>query len=303
MKTGCWFLLALGLTACSKSSIQPSSSGRPYEVLLIGDSDSVVYQILDKNTEGLPQPEPLFDIQTSDKSQLEGTTLQLARSIVRVKINAKAYPHTDMRCRRNVYAKPQMLIDITAPSLAALKKDFGKKGHQLEEMLNRFEMKEAINRLQREHNPQAEQKLEKMFGISMKIPSDMLSSKQGKDFLWLSNNANSGMQNICVFWTDNADSVLAVNIKGEQPHMYMRTVPESLIYSHTNERAITRGLWDMVGDAMGGPFVAHTLNVNGRKLTALAFVYAPEMKKRNKMRQTEASLYTMTIKNYHQNGK
>ena len=55
----------------------------------------------------------------------------------------------------------------------------------------------------------------------------------------------------------------------------------------------------MHGDAMGGSFVAHSAadSARGRIIVAEAFVYAPEMKKRNLMRQVEAALYTLKIKN------
>jgi hypothetical protein len=56
----------------------------------------------------------------------------------------------------------------------------------------------------------------------------------------------------------------------------------------------------MVGDAMGGPYVARTLYLPtpGKELqagvfTIFTFVYAPESTKRNKIRQLEAVLYTI----------
>ena len=54
----------------------------------------------------------------------------------------------------------------------------------------------------------------------------------------------------------------------------------------------------MEGDAMGGPFISHTLDdsIRHRVITVEGFVYAPEMKKRNLMRQLEAVLYTLKVK-------
>ena len=58
-----------------------------------------------------------------------------------------------------------------------------------------------------------------------------------------------------------------------------------------------RGLWDVKGDVMGGPFVSHTRldEANNRIITAEAFIYEPEKKKRNLMRQAEAALYTLKL--------
>ena len=62
----------------------------------------------------------------------------------------------------------------------------------------------------------------------------------------------------------------------------------------------TRGLWKIMhGEAMGGPFVSLTRldQVNGRVVTAEAFLYAAGQKKRNALRQMEAILYTLKMPN------
>jgi hypothetical protein len=65
----------------------------------------------------------------------------------------------------------------------------------------------------------------------------------------------------------------------------------------------TRGLWKMLdGEAMGGPFVSLTRldPVNGRVVTAEAFLFAAGQKKRNALRQIEAILYTLEMPNERQ---
>jgi len=62
----------------------------------------------------------------------------------------------------------------------------------------------------------------------------------------------------------------------------------------------TRGLWKILdGEAMGGPFVSLTRldQVNGRVVTAEAFLFAAGQKKRNAMRQMEAILYSLVMPN------
>ena len=58
-----------------------------------------------------------------------------------------------------------------------------------------------------------------------------------------------------------------------------------------------RGLWEMENDMMGGPFVSHARvdRPNGRVVVVEAFIYAPEKKKRDLMRQMEAALYTLNL--------
>ena len=60
---------------------------------------------------------------------------------------------------------------------------------------------------------------------------------------------------------------------------------------------VLRGLWKMVGDMMGGPFVSHVRldEKNNRVVVAEGFVFAPETDKRNFIRRIEAALYTLRL--------
>ena len=61
--------------------------------------------------------------------------------------------------------------------------------------------------------------------------------------------------------------------------------------------AVVRGLWEMEGDMMGGPFVSHACldEKRQRVVVAEAFVYAPHTTKANLMRRAEASLWTFRV--------
>jgi hypothetical protein len=58
-----------------------------------------------------------------------------------------------------------------------------------------------------------------------------------------------------------------------------------------------RGLWEMQGDMMGGPFVSHARldEKNNRVVVVEGFVFAPETNKRNYIRRIEAALYTLQL--------
>lgn len=294
-------LCLLWLTACNdNSSLQPTSGGKPYEVVVIGTDTMAVNTVrnaLAALTEtALPQPEPSFDVSVV-YGEVDAST-QYARSIVVVTADSTLSTQPMIRYEKNVYARPQMIVYLKTPSTEQLKTFLQGKGTAaIAELLSRAEINRQISHLRTHHSMKALELAEKQFGYRIHAPEDMLSSKQGKDFLWLSNNANSGMQNICIFYTNQMDSVLKENIKGEKDGMYMKTVAASLIQTHADGRDIIRGLWEMEGDAMGGPFVAHSWkdSTTGKTITALAFVYAPETKKRNKMKQLEAVLYTIKI--------
>jgi hypothetical protein len=58
-----------------------------------------------------------------------------------------------------------------------------------------------------------------------------------------------------------------------------------------------RGLWDLENGFMGGPFLSHSVYdaKRDRIVTVDGYVYHPNQKKRVKMRQLEAIIYSMEI--------
>ena len=178
-------------------------------------------------------------------------------------------------------------------------------------------MNTAISYLKAHHQDKAQASIREAFHVEMLIPEDMTASKQGKQFVWFSNQQAQGMQNICVYtypakgldteeWIVKRDSIMKVNIPGEEEGMYMTTVRNGIsqerIKLKDQERLVIRGLWEMKNDMMGGPLVAHVIydSAHATVMVAEGFVFAPESKKRNKIRQLEAALYTLNTQN---NGK
>ena len=311
-----WLLIVLLLVACdSRNPLLPKSGGRPYEVVVEDDCDSMIFRALDIDVEGLPQREPSFDVTIVTHDRPKDMT-RLARNIVRVDINPK-YDKAEIRYAQNVDAKPQMRIHVVAPTTEVLQKTMPVIAPQLRNLLNRAEMNTAISYLKAHHQDKAQASIREAFHVEMLIPEDMTASKQGKQFVWFSNQQAQGMQNICVYtypakgldteeWIVKRDSIMKVNIPGEEEGMYMTTVRNGIsqerIKLKDQERLVIRGLWEMKNDMMGGPLVAHVIydSAHATVMVAEGFVFAPESKKRNKIRQLEAALYTLNTQN---NGK
>jgi len=301
--------------ACSnnRNSLLPQSGGKAYEVLLVSEDTAVgnrVLEILQTDAEGLPQAEPSFDVSMIKNNALN-TTTRLSRNIVIVSVYSNAKT-TEIKYEKDAFAQPQMVVYITTPSEEKLSKELPGKAQALRDLLIRAEMNTHISILANNRNRQMEQHLEKELGCRMQIPADMNASKSGKDFFWISNNTPTGMKNICVYtyptnkWDANKlmtmhDSILQANIPGEKPDMHMKAVGDHLTMRMAKEKndtlLIIRGLWEMEGDMMGGPFVAHAHfdKKKQRMVVAEAFLYAPESKKRNTIRLLEAALYTFQL--------
>lgn len=289
----------------------PQSGGRPYQAVVIGNDCQTTRKLLGKLTAqvpGLPQKEPGFDITFAGGI---GAATKYARNMIVININSGMFTRTSVKYERNAYAEPQMIVYINTPSWQQLDRDAERAAPTVARLLERFETNAAIDRLTMAHNAEAARAIGKKLGCSMTIPPEMTAMKEGKDFVWLSDNNASAMQNICVFslpqteitpekLTSKTDSVLKANIPGEEPGMYMATVRNyptayRLLKAGGTTVHETRGLWEMHADAMGGPYVLHAITDSARNtdIVAMAFVYAPGKAKRNKIKQLEAALFTL----------
>lgn len=289
---GC--LLFLFLASCSpgggRNRKLPKSTGQPYEVVLEGDTDSIVTKILTEEVSALPQPEPLCRLIQVKKGKIHGSYL-LVRTRIVVNIPAAEF---SVRLSRNENASPQTVIRISARS-----------PQQLREKLNPEKLRQLVDETELEHlasiistnpskqNREMQQLVKKNFGISMNIPAEMQASKKAKNFIWISNNASSGMKNLIIMRVKSEerraekqqiDSMLRTNMPGETDSMYM-------IIPVLSEK----GLWEMKGDAMGGPYVMRRIRLRktGDEIIIIGFVYAPEMKKKILIKQLEAAISTI----------
>ena len=290
-------LIFLLLTSCGltgKNRKKPASTGQPYEIVLEGDTDSIVTRILTEDVPALPQPEPLCKLIQVKKGKTKGSYL-LVRTRIIVNITDKDFA---VKLNHDENAAPQNIIRINARSVQQLRERLN--GEKLRQIVDEAELKhlaEIISNNPSKQNKEMQEEVKKTFGLDMKIPVSMNASKKAKDFIWISNNASTGMQNLLVMRVkseerrmknsnafhvnDKAliDSILRTNMPGETDSMYM-VIP---VLSE-------RGLWEMKGDAMGGPYVMRRIHNN---LYIIAFVYAPEMKKKILIKQLEAAISTI----------
>lgn len=335
-------LLCILLVACSGTGgALPSSGARLYEVLLVGDREGLARQMLEADVEGLPQGEPSFDVSAVDSAKFNASVRQ-ARSIVIVSVDPDVYSKAHVGYEKNVWAKPQMVVRIGVPSVDVLRRCAPSIGTTVRTLLNRAETNRSLALLRRNRNTRAERVVRQMFGVSLWIPADMVASKRGKDFLWLSNNDPAAMQNIVVYkalpaleerldtaaatggavqwFVAQRNKVMQRNVKGETDTMWMTTVvptvSKTLVFRNDGDRtlwlsrkgaqhapvALFRGLWEMHGDDMGGPFVSRCLTVSSQAaagrmqratVVAEGFVFAPGRRKRNAVRRLETVLYTL----------
>lgn len=303
MNKAFYLALSLVLLVCScneRRGLLPPSGGKLYEVLLVGDSADIVKDALQADMPGLPQSEPQFDVSSIDSAAF-GATLRSTREIVVVKTSPRLYATVRIRYDRNVWAEPQTVVTVTAPSMRMVNDSIGRIAPTLLRLLNAAEMRKSLTMLRDHRNAKAERLVDSIFHVRMWIPLDMVSSRKSRDFAWFSNGSPSMMSNIVVYKASRhgdpvaqRDSALARNIKGETDQMHMATVASTVAMNA--DKTAFRGLWEMTGDNMGGPFVCRRVRIQGGDsccdVVVEGFVFAPGKGKRNAVRQLEAVLHS-----------
>ena len=318
-------LVTLSLSSCGrgkkKSLFTATSSGRAYELLVVIDqgvwerpAGRALFDVLDTDVPGLPQSERSFRIMYTDPSTYD-STLKLIRNIIIVDIDGSRYTQPKFKSATNVYAYPQNILTIQTPDEEQLGEYVTQHAQVIIDYFTHAEMNRQIAVLEQKHSDYVQTKVNSIFDCDVWVPGELTSTKQGEDFFWAGTNAATADQNFVMYaypYTDREtftkeyfvhkrDSVMKINIPGAREGMYMMTdtlMTDVKAINVQGEYALeARGLWRIKGDLMGGPFVSHARldRANQRVIVSEIFVYSPDTKKRNLVRQMEASLYTVKL--------
>lgn len=304
----------------NKPLLTPSSSGNPYEVMVVAE-DSIwdgyagraLRRVLNKPVPMLPQDEPSFHV-TRIRPKNYDRIMNLFRNIIVFKIDDD-FRQGKIKFERNVFAYPQAIVTIHAPNTRVASSYITENTTSIIDFFYNEELNRQVESLNFSYNPIFSDSLKKVLGCDMLIPPDIAKMKIGKDFIWASNDGLQTVQNIVVYaypystqkvfdkhsFIALRDTFMGRNIPGYNPGSVMQTNPECVdVRNYTQNGHFiqeARGLWEMSGDAMGGPFVSQSRvdSVNNRVIVTEAFVYAPSKMKRSMIRRLEASLYTLRM--------
>lgn len=316
-------VIMLSCSGGGDSVLLPTITGAAYDLLVVGDArvwkDSagqVLFDVLDEDVPGLPQSEPQFNISFIPSKEFS-SILRPARNILLFSIDDKMYTQGKVSYARNRWAKPQAIVQITAPNQSEMMKVVTEKATEIVDFLVDAECARSLDFFRRYANNEGRELIRKELNVNLSLPDFMNKYKVGENFVWISNGSLDSRLDLVVYRTPYKgpddfkqehllmirDSVLKVNVPGPSDGSYMTTEVQFFkpLYREFMFEgkycAELRGLWRVEGDIMGGPFVSRSYYDEARQeiVTAEAFVYAPQHKKRNKMRQIESILRSVEI--------
>lgn len=306
-------------TSCDSAGSFFSASGSTNEVFVIMDEAAwegtpgrALFGVLNSNTKALPQPEPNFRI-LQLKPEDFTSTFKVARNVIIPEIS-NIYSYPKLTADLDKYAMGQVILNIHAPDSASFVEFITENKESIVDYFITKELERNAKYLKSQSQvPVA--RVKEVFGIDIHFPKGLPNITEHDNFYWATNNAPRKRQDIVIYqfpYTSETvfekdslinirNRVLGEYIKGSfDSQMTTATIyPPDYRKMETDGlfRAELRGLWEMTTDMMGGPFVMHAF-VNehtGMVVVVEVYVYAPEMNKRNLMRNLESTLYTISI--------
>jgi len=262
---------------------------------------------------GLPQEEPLFDINQYPVRLLEGFMTN-SRNIILVKKESVA----KYKVVSDEYAKPQNVFHISGPTTPEILSLLQKHTPEIIRKMHQTEILEAQKAI--DTSLLDVSKLRSKFGIAMHVPAAYEYALQQTNFTWLKKEMVSGNMSILVYSVPikclehnnevirnivtMRDSIGNLYIHGRQPGSQMIT--EAAYAPYVMQTVIegrkayeTKGTWELKGDYMSGPFINYAIKDkrNNRILVIEGFCYAPSKDKRDLMLELEAIIKSVKFVN------
>ncbi len=333
-------LILPGLSSCNSKSkksgnkneknirsqqIKPSSIGGTDEVLVVLQNDQQWKGTIGKTIKkymaapqyGLPQPEPKFKL-LHVTEKIFNDMFKKQRNIIVVNIDPKV-TRPSIRLRADVWAAPQLVFTITAPSSTVFEKVFSNNNSVIMRRFQALERQRIIDVFKTSLDVKLIEKIKKQFGFTLDVPTGFYIAKTDPGFMWIRHEASMYSQGILIIsvpYVDTAQfsresilnriqnyqrrfipgptngSYMALDRKFEIPHYKITT------NFPTKYAAEIIGLWRVEHDFMGGPFVSYTFldHKTNEIVTLFGYVYYPNHNKRNILLQVQSILYSISFK-------
>ncbi|PCH97827.1 MAG: hypothetical protein COB85_02430 [Bacteroidetes bacterium] len=313
-------LFTFAFIACdtNKSELLPGSTGKSGEVIVViaqnhweSSLGSAIRKVLAQPYPALPQEESLFNVVNVKTAAFKGI-LRRHKNILYLDIRDSS--KEAMVKKKEVWAKGQIVVTIYANNNLAAAKLILSRSQKLISYFadaDRYRLMKGYSKIK---NKKVIDELEKNLQIKLSIPMGYDVASKANRFMWIRKETGETSQGLFIYdypYTDKKsfsvesivhfrDSLTRAYVPGALEGSYMKVVKEfppvvKEVSFNDNYAIEVRGLWDVEGDFMGGPYLSYTiLDIeHNRVICAEAYVYAPKFSKRDYLRQMEAILLTL----------
>jgi len=302
---------------------QQASTGGLNEILVVtnhvqqwnGEIGDSIRKNFGRYMQLLPIPEPQFTMVNIHENSIEKAIFKKHHNIFIINIDPKI-KNAFIETRKDLWAKPQVVIKINAPNMHELLVSF----EELRE--NAFDLYIANERERISESYAHKFKsviigtaLKKNFHLNMNVPKGYSIAFMDSTKAWIRKETAANSMDILIFvepyksTTDFAphkikqrrNKFTSLYIPGPTVGSYQVISDEYLeplfkeISFHDMFAVETRGLWRTENDFMGGPFLSYAFVDEKRTklITIDGFMYAPKQRKAPLMRELEAMLWSV----------
>ena len=318
-------LMVSMMTACAENrnrSGKDRSTGGTAEILVVVQNDdqwtgrigdSIRHFFCDYQY-GLPQPEARNEVKHIKEAGF-AELFKKHKCIFQVEIDPsleKAVAET----AEDLWAAPQRYVKLKAPNITSWVELFEKQKEVYQQWFDVVERARILNVFRPTKDEAIEKALANKFGFTLTVPQGFYIAKDEPDFMWLRKELERSSACIVIYQTPYLDTLqfetnslvamrdmmMQQHIPGPSEGSYMATETEfvpplvttvsDFPAGYTKEM---RGMWRVINDFMGGPFVSYTFadSRTGKLVTVEGYYYEPNQKKRNMLLQLEAIAYSL----------
>ncbi|HBO27029.1 MULTISPECIES: DUF4837 family protein [Culturomica] len=331
LKIAVMVILLVTVVSCKDKTTTGLSNlaGSMNEVLVVMDKDlwngpagDTVKAWFSQEQLGLPQPEPVMDILNLPLASFD-KNVKGYRNVLLVRISPKI-DSTAIRFKDSPWAKGQKYFEIQAPNETDFVNVFDANKQSILDVFMKAEQERLISVYKKQPNSAVYNLFKDKYHMYVACPGDYIVNKDIDGFVWISRETRTDGRGIIFFEkeykdasqfhvqaiVDTVNAELKRNIPGPLANTYMAldtiAPTETKIFNYNGDHyaVMMRGLWTVVNDYMGGPYVMNVIldAKNNRIDYMMGYVYAPDDKKRNRLQRVEAILNTVKL-DYQESGK
>ena len=303
-----FFLITALSCSDNQQKLLPSSSGNINNISVVTNDElwegavgEVIRENFGRPIYGLPQIEPIFSLSHIPSKVFSGFATK-SRTILKIDVSE----NEGVFNFKNTYASPQRIIQITANSPDKIIEIINENLNSIYSTMYFNEIQEKQRRISKNLNKT--EAIKNNTGVSLKFPSAYRVAKADTNFVWIRRDTETGSVNLFIHRQTNLteqsiiekrDSISKIYIPGPVENTYMST---DLIYTpNTQEINMggkqvfeTRGLWEIEGQFMAGPFLNFQIKLGDDDFIMLdGFVYSPGSTKREYIFELEAIMRSL----------
>ena len=303
-----FFLITALSCSDNQQKLLPASSGNINNISVVTNDElwegavgEVIRENFGRPIYGLPQIEPIFSLSHIPSKVFSGFATK-SRTILKIDVSE----NEGVFNFKNTYASPQRIIQITANSPDKIIEIINENLNSIYSTMYFNEIQEKQRRISKNLNKT--QTIKKNTGVSLRFPSAYRVAKADTNFVWIRRDIETGSVNLFIHRQRNQteqsiiekrDSISKIYIPGPVENTYMST---DLIYTPNTQQINvggkqvfeTRGLWEIEGQFMAGPFLNFQIKLADDDFIMLdGFVYSPGSTKREYIFELEAIMRSL----------